>query len=288
MSVPAPRFALIGAAGFVAPRHLMAIRDVGGKLVAALDTHDAAGILDRFDMQTEFFVEPERFERYLHKLRRGRNGIQWLSICSPNYLHDAHVRMGLHVGADVICEKPLTLTTQNHDTLVEDERETGHQVFTVLQLRLHPGMQALKAQLEADPSYRIVNLQYTTPRGHWYHRSWKGNAEKSGGLITNIGVHMLDVLLWLFGPVKEVVNVVQTAEHCEGRFLLERATVNWSLAVCGPPARALTISGIPDPINFNDGFADLHTAVYREILAGRGYGINDARPAIALAQELRK
>ncbi len=288
-----PRFALIGAAGFVAPRHMQAIKDVGGKLVAALDPHDSVGVLDRFDHETEFFTEEHRFERHLEKLRREGNGIDWLTVCSPNHLHDTHIRMGLRAGARVICEKPLVLDPKNLDALIDAELEAlmytdahpadSRRVFTVLQLRHAPEM--LKLHEQVATGYHEVNLYYTTPRGHWYDRSWKGDPEKSRGIITNIGIHMLDLLLWLFGPVRGIDQPMLNERTVSGRLKLERAGVNWHLSI--DPAhraeRTLSIGGTTWSIT---GFEDLHTMVYRETLAGRGHGIEDARPAVELAAHL--
>lgn len=282
------RFALIGAAGFVAPRHMQAIKDVGGRLVAALDPHDSVGVLDRFDRETEFFTEPERFERHLEKLRREGNGIDWLTVCSPNWLHDTHIRMGLRVGARVICEKPLVLDPKNLDALREIELEYSEhlderRVFTVLQLRHSEKLQSLREEATH------VRLHYVTPRGHWYGRSWKGDSEKSGGLLTNIGIHMFDFLLWKFGPEVKTYVDTRTADCVAGTSKFERAaTVDWMLSIgnteSGRAERWIEMYGMR--IAF-DGFEDLHTAVYRETLAGRGHGIEDARPAVELAARLR-
>ena len=291
-----PRFALIGAAGFVAPRHMQAIKDVGGKLVAALDPHDAVGILDRFDRETEFFTEPERFERHLEKLRREGSGIDWLSVCSPNYLHDTHIRMGLHTGARVICEKPLVLDPKNLDALAEAEREarehvepTGYRnwarprIFTVLQLRHAKMLQDL------PDNATHVRLHYVTPRGRWYERSWKGDPERSGGLLTNIGIHMFDFLLWKFGPEIKTSVDERTSTTIAGTSKFERAaTVDWLLSTrdtdTGRAERWIELQR--ERFEFA-GFESLHTAVYRETLAGRGHGIEDARPAVELAARLR-
>lgn len=288
----APRFALIGAAGFVAPRHMQAIRDVGGKLVAALDPHDSVGVLDRFDRDTEFFTDEHRFERHLEKLRREGNGIDWLSVCSPNWLHDSHVRMGLHVGARVICEKPLVLDPKNLDALADIENEYAEhvderRVFTVLQLRHVENLKNLREALLTRPGYALplqVSLNYVTPRGRWYAQSWKGDKAKSGGLITNIGIHVLDLLLWLFGPVKELGEMRGGADAAMGTVYFENANVTWRLALEGQPERLLKINGVHVPIT---GFEDLHSTVYRETLVGRGHGIADARPAVELAAWLR-
>lgn len=290
----APRFALIGAAGFVAPRHLEAIKSVGGKLVAALDPHDAVGILDRFDRETEFFTEPERFERHLEMLRRAGNPIDWLSVCSPNYLHDAHIRMGLRAGAKVICEKPLVIEPKNLDALkdVESEYATDGQrrIFTVLQLRHMKVLKRLKQSVDARWSGKQeqVRLQYSTPRGHWYQRSWKGDEEKSGGLVMNIGVHMLDLLTWIWGPSTRGGGVLERSPtHVYGDLVLDRAYVQFKLTVDDAVAgRALFVNDLP--IDFTTGFEGLHSTVYAETLAGRGHGIEDARPALELAHQLRQ
>ena len=285
---------------------MQAIKDVGGKLVAALDPHDSVGILDRFDRETEFFTEPERFERHLEKLRREGNGIDWLTVCSPNHLHDTHIRMGLRAGARVICEKPLVLEPKNLDALKDAEEEActmtlspGRRVFTVLQLRHVPALQALqqtglselKARTEREGRSLaklplICQLSYITPRGRWYERSWKGDLHKSGGILTNIGVHMFDMLLWLFGPVAGATVRERTETMAAGSLDFSGATVDWHLSIEGDKVgRRLTIDGEIDiPIA---GFEDLHTTVYRETLAGRGHGIEDARPAVELAARLR-
>jgi UDP-N-acetyl-2-amino-2-deoxyglucuronate dehydrogenase len=287
-----PRFALIGAAGFVAPRHMQAIKDVGGKLVAALDPHDAVGVLDRFDRETEFFTEPERFERHLEKLRREGNGVDWLSVCSPNYLHDTHIRMGLRVGARVICEKPLVLDPKNLDALAYDEQAANQaanigvdnrQVFTVLQLRHAKLLQGLRDEATH------VRLHYITPRGRWFARSWKGDSEKSGGLLTNIGIHMLDFLLWKFGAERKTHVDTRLPDLVAGTSSFERAaTVDWTLSTgetaSGRSERWIEMYG--QRVEFA-GFESLHSAVYRETLAGRGHGLEDARPAVELAARLR-
>jgi UDP-N-acetyl-2-amino-2-deoxyglucuronate dehydrogenase len=286
-----PRFALIGAAGFVAPRHMQAIKDVGGKLVAALDPHDSVGVLDKFDRETEFFVDEHRFERHLEKLRRAGQGVDWVAVCSPNYLHHAHVQLGLRLGAKVICEKPLVLNPTNLDLLADVEREYSDdfkpRVFTVLQLRHVESLQRLRALVHDRPAGLVqaaVHLDYITPRGPWYDRSWKSDKIKSGGIITNIGIHMLDLLIWLFGePVGH--NAISSKREGRGEIYFKNANVRWNLSLNGDQARrVLTIDGVRVPI---DGFEDLHTTVYRETLAGRGHGIEDARPAVELAARLR-
>lgn len=290
-------FALIGTAGFVAPRHLKAIRDTGNKLLAACDPHDSVGILDSYFPQAKFFTEIERFDRFLEKQRRGAQPVDYVTICSPNYLHDAHVRLALRVHAHALCEKPLVINPWNLDQLSELEAEHGRRVYTVLQLRLHPNIVALKQRLAAAPAKRHdVCLTYITPRGSWYLTSWKGSEEKSGGLAMNIGVHFFDVLLWLFGPMQR--NLVHLAEptRMAGALELERASVRWYLSVessdlqaaprdGGPAHRSLTIDG--EEVDFSTGFTDLHTAVYSDLVAGGGFGIADARPSIELVYAVR-
>lgn len=283
----APRFALIGAAGFVAPRHLQAIKDVGGKLVAALDPHDAVGVLDKYDRETEFFTEPERFERHLEMLRRSGRGVDWVSVCSPNYLHDVHARLGMRAGADVICEKPLVLNPWNLDSLATAEHETGQRVFTVLQLRHATKLQSLRYRISTG---HTVKLHYVTPRGHWYQTSWKGDFAKSGGLCTNIGIHMFDLLLWLFGPSWDCEKVERTTTRATGTILFKRARVEWLLSIDprdapnGQAERSITIDGEHTVFS---GFETLHRLVYEETLAGRGHGIEVARPAVELVAALR-
>jgi UDP-N-acetyl-2-amino-2-deoxyglucuronate dehydrogenase len=293
-------FALTGAAGYVAPRHLKAIRDTGNALVAAVDPHDSVGVLDQYFPEAAFFTEFERFDRHLEKLRRGRvdERIEYISICSPNNLHDAHIRLALRIGADAICEKPLVINPWNLDALQELELETGRRVWTVLQLRVHPALVALKARLDAEPETRhTVDLRYITSRGPWYRYSWKGSEEKSGGLATNIGVHFFDLLLWLFGGAQTVTVRERNDLRASGALALARADVQWLLSIDrndlpqqssssgAPTFRSIVIDG--EEIEFSDGFADLHTRVYERTLAGDGFGIADARPAIELVHGIR-
>ena len=297
--------ALTGVAGFVAPRHLKAIQDTGNRLVAAVDPHDAVGVLDRYSLDARFFTEIERFDRHLEKLRRGpeRERVHYVSICSPNYLHDAHIRLALRAGADVICEKPLVINPWNLDALESLQAETGRLINTVLQLRLHPELLALRERLAAgrgkdrngDP--HDVCLTYVTARGHWYDVSWKGSDERSGGIVVNIGIHLFDLLLWLFGGV--VASEVHTRERrrIAGYLELERARVRWFLStdIADLPAaatsagrstfRSISVDG--GAIEFSDGFSDLHTRIYQDALAGRGFGIADSRPAIELAYRIK-
>ena len=293
-------FAMLGAAGFVAPRHMKAIHDVGGQLVAACDPYDGVGVLDRYFPSCRFFTEVERFDRHLEKQRRDPNGVSvdFMSICSPNYLHDAHCRLALRLNTTPICEKPLVISPWNLDQLEQLETEYESKVKTVLQLRLHSEAQRLKSALAADKGRkRSVELIYVTRRGSWYHQSWKGTEEKSGGLIMNIGIHFFDLLLWLFGPPVGATVTARSGSRIKGRLELERADVNWLLSVdiddlpgghleAGKHAhRALTTGD--DRFDFSTGFDDLHTRVYRQILAGEGYGIEDARPSIELVHRLR-
>jgi UDP-N-acetyl-2-amino-2-deoxyglucuronate dehydrogenase len=294
-------FALTGAGGYVAPRHLKAIEDTGNRLVAAVDPHDAVGFLDTFSFDIRFFTEIERFDRHLEKLRRGpaAERVHYVSICSPNYLHDAHVRLALRVGAHAICEKPLVINPWNLDALAELEQETGLTINTVLQSRLHPQLIALREQIGRAPASapHDVCLTYVTARGRWYDVSWKGSEERSGGIVTNIGIHLFDLMLWLFGPVTASEVHLREKRRMAGFLELERARVRWFLStdiadvpgrhVPGGPAtfRSITIDG--HDVEFSDGFAALHTRVYEEVLAGRGFGIEDSRPAIELAARIR-
>lgn len=287
----APRFALIGAAGFVAPRHMQAIQHVGGKLVACLDPHDAVGILDRFDKTTEFFTDEYRFERWLEKQRLDGTPVDWLVVCSPNYMHDRHIRMGLWSGAKVLCEKPLVVNPDNLDRIAEleegfREHSDERRVFTVLQLRHAEALKKLKARLVRKP-IKTAHLVYRTPRGRWYHQSWKGDQAKSGGLVTNIGIHMFDVLLWLFGPGSAVVQTRSFDTVTGAVFFESGTTVEWTLSTQDVvrPRRELNLD-TDETIEFA-GFENLHNVVYEETLAGRGHGIEDARPALELVAKLR-
>jgi UDP-N-acetyl-2-amino-2-deoxyglucuronate dehydrogenase len=292
-------FALTGAAGYIAPRHLQAIHDTGQRLVAALDPSDSVGVLDRFFPQARFFVDFERFDRHAEKLRRQdpQQRIHVVSICSPNYLHDAHIRFALRIHADALCEKPLVLNPWNLDALEELEKEFGQRVYTILQLRLHPAIVALRERIAAEPADRVhdVQLTYITSRGPWYFVSWKGDESRSGGVGTNIGVHFFDMLAWVFGPPRAQQVHLARPDKMAGIFELERARVRWFLSLDRDdlPAeaagkttfRSLTLDG--EAFEFSEGFTDLHTAVYREMLAGRGFGIGDARAAVELAHDIR-
>ncbi len=289
---------MTGVAGYIAPRHVRAIHDSGNALVAAFDPHDSVGMLDRYFPACAYFSEFERFDRHLEKLRRESEGsrIHYLSICSPNYLHDSHIRFGLRIGADVICEKPLVLNPWNLDALQIFEEETQQRIYSVLQLRCHPAFLELKSQLSRDAvKRRNVLLTYITPRGLWYHHSWKGVISKSGGLATNIGIHFFDLLIWLFGDVENSELHYEDAERVSGSFVLKNADVCWYLSISAEDAayakqnkrihRSLTIDDIT--VDFSEGFDSLHTDVYRQILQGNGFGITDARPAIEAAHQIR-
>jgi UDP-N-acetyl-2-amino-2-deoxyglucuronate dehydrogenase len=294
-------FAIIGVAGYIAPRHLKAIKDSGHNLVAAIDPHDSVGVLDQYSFDVRFFTEIERFDRHLEKLRRGpeERRVHYVSICSPNYLHDAHCRLALRVGANAICEKPLTINPWNLDALQEFEQERGARIYTVLQLRLHPKLLKLREDLLRGNKrgQHEVCLTYITARGGWYDVSWKGSNEKSGGVATNIGIHFFDMLLWLFGDVGGCRMHYSDRRRMSGFLDLERARVSWFLsvdrgdlpfeAIPGGRStyRSITIDG--EEIEFTDGFADLHTRVYEKTLAGEGFGIDDARPAIELGHMIR-
>jgi UDP-N-acetyl-2-amino-2-deoxyglucuronate dehydrogenase len=293
-------FAITGVAGYIAPRHLKAIHDTGHRLVAATDPHDAVGILDRFAFEVRFFTEFERFDRHLEKLRRGpeESRVDYLTICSPNYLHDAHIRLALRVGANAICEKPLVINPWNLDALEELEEETGRHVYTVLQLRVHPQLIALRERMRAEPGRRRqVRLTYITARGGWYQVSWKGHEDRSGGVVTNIGIHFFDLLSWLFGPVRKSAVHLRDEQRAGGILELDGADVQWYLSTNSadlpfapqPGAkttfRSITVDG--EEVEFSEGFADLHTRVYEETLSGRGFGIADARPSVELTAQIR-
>jgi UDP-N-acetyl-2-amino-2-deoxyglucuronate dehydrogenase len=295
----AKNFAVIGVGGYVAPRHLRAIRDTGNELVAAVDPKDSVGVLDQYSFDVKFFTEIERFDRHLEKLRRGpeEDRVHYVSVCSPNYLHDAHCRLALRIGAHVICEKPLVINPWNLDALEELEAETKHRIYTVLQLRVHPELIKLKQSLQAEGGQHDVDLTYITSRGPWYHVSWKGQQDKSGGIAANIGVHFFDLLLWLFGPVVDI-KVYHSDNNCMSGFLeLEHARVRWFLSVDSRDLpyplkvggkttfRSITVDG--KEIEFSEGFTNLHARVYEETLAGRGFGILDARPSIELTYAIR-
>lgn len=294
-------FILMGAAGYIAPRHMKAIKETGNTLVAAMDKHDAVGIIDSYFPQADFFTEFERLDRYVDKLRRmGQDKkVHYVSIASPNYLHDAHMRFALRIGADAICEKPLVLSPWNLDALEEIEKETGKKVNAVLQLRLHPAIIALKSKIDSSAEDRKVDidLTYITSRGRWYLVSWKGDEDKAGGIATNIGIHFFDMLQWIFG--KRQLNIVHLLQPTKaaGFIEFERARVRWFLSVDSRDLpdlakgsgkttyRSVLVDG--EEIEFSEGFADLHTETYRKVLAGEGFGLADVRPSIEIAYEIR-
>ncbi len=290
---------MTGVAGYIAPRHLKAIKDTGNILIAATDPNDSVGILDRYFPDTAFFTEIERFDRHIEKLRRLKEGIDYLSICSPNNLHDAHIRLALRNGADAICEKPLVLNPWNLDLLEKLESEYGKRIFTILQLRVHPALIALRNKIsdEKKTSKHIVELEYITSRGKWYNYSWKGDPQKSGGIATNIGVHFFDLLIWLFGqPVRYKVEL-NLIDKMKGEVELENANVKWLLSINKNDLpeevkkegkstyRKISIDG--SEVEFTEGFTELHTEVYKQILSGNGFTIKDTRPSIELVYGLR-
>lgn len=293
------KFAIVGVGGFVAPRHLKAIKETGNTLVSAYDKCDSVGILDSFFPQASFFTEQELFDRHNSLLKANGTAIDFLSVCTPNYLHDAHTRYGLRLGADVICEKPVVLNPWNIDALERVEQETGRNAYTILQLRLHPSVQALKKKVMDGPSDKVydVDLTYITSRGHWYYSSWKGDVNKSGGVATNIGVHFYDMLSWIFGPVKKNVVHVSSHDRVAGYLELDRARVRYFLSINADhlPQEALeqgmrtfrTIHVDGEAFEFSTGFTELHTLSYEKILAGSGFRISEARTCIEIVHDIR-
>ena len=293
-------FALIGVGGYIAPRHLKAIKDTGNTLVSAYDTSDSVGVMDSYFPKAAFFTEYELFDRHNTKLRdeEGRQ-IDYVSVCTPNYLHDAHTRYGLRLGCDVICEKPLVLNPWNIDALQKVEERQGHKAYNILQLRLHDKIKALKKKVDEGPKDKIydIDLTYITSRGYWYYASWKGDINKSGGVATNIGVHFYDMLQWVFGPVKRNVVHVMSFDRVGGYLELEKARVRYFLSInseCLPANavqgekktyRTLNIDG--DEFEFSVGFTELHTKSYEKILAGEGFRISEARPSIEIVSDIR-
>ncbi len=292
-------FGLIGAAGYIAVRHMKAIKETENNLMAALDKFDSVGIIDSYFPGADFFTEFERFDRYVDKKKRNGQKIDYMSICTPNYLHDAHIRFALRSGADAICEKPLVLNPWNIDALEEFEKETGRKVNNILQLRLHPSIIALKEKIKKGSKDKIydIDLTYITSRGHWYFASWKAEMEKSGGIATNIGVHFFDMLTWIFGDVKENIVHVREAKIAAGFLQLERARVRWFMSLDEDKIpteakekgmrtfRSITVEG--EEIEFSGGFTDLHTLSYQEILKGNGFGLQEARPSISTVYAIR-
>lgn len=292
-------FALIGAAGYIAPRHLKAIQDTNNSLVAALDPFDSVGIMDSYFPNADFFTEYERFDRHIEKLKRSGTQLDYVSICTPNYLHDAHMRFGLRHQADVICEKPIVLNPWNLEALQEIEKETGKNIYNILQLRLHPSVIELKKKIDEGPADKVydIDLAYLTSRGHWYYTSWKGNMNKSGGIATNIGVHFYDMLTFIFGDVKENIVHLHTHDRAAGYLELEKARVRWFLSINYDTIpdeikekgmrtyRSITIEN--EIFEFSGGFTELHTKSYQEILNGNGFGLNESRRAIELVHDIR-
>ncbi len=292
-------FGIIGVAGYIAVRHLKAIKDTGNNLLASLDRFDSVGLIDGFFPESDFFVEFERFDRHFDKLKRTGTKIDFVSICSPNYLHDSHIRFALRHHAEAICEKPIVLNPWNVEALQEIENETGHKIYTVLQLRLHPRIIELKNKIANGPKGKIydIDMSYITSRGNWYPISWKGDIQKSGGVATNIGIHFFDMLCWIFGDTKKNVVHLSEPNKAAGYLELENARVRWFLSLDFndiPDAvkttgrrtfRSITVDG--EEIEFSEGFADLHTETYREILAGRGFGLKEARQSVETAYTIR-
>ena len=292
-------FILIGAAGYIAPRHMKAIKETGNDLIAAYDPYDGVGVIDSHFPNANFFTEFERFDRHVEKLKRAGTKIDYVSICSPNYLHDSHIRYGLRIGADVICEKPLVLNPWNVDALIELEAEYKNNVHTILQLRHHEAILELKDKIANGPADKVydIDLTYITSRGNWYYTSWKGNEEKSGGIASNIGVHFFDMLQWIFGPMENSIVDIKTKNTNSGKLIFKQANVNWYLSINADnlPQQAkndrlstfrnLSIEG--EEIEFSKGFTDLHTVSYQHILDGKGYGLADAKSSIEIVSEIR-
>ena len=292
-------FAMIGAGGFVAPRHMRAIKETGNNLLAAMDINDSVGILDKYFPDAHFFTEFERFDRHLELLKRNGTSIDYLVVCSPNYLHDFHIRYGLRIGSDIICEKPVVLNPWNVDALLEIEQETGKKVFTILQLRLHPAIIKLKEKIAASPknTKHAVSLTYIAARGNWYQASWKGNTAKSGGISTNLGIHLFDMLLSVFGEVQQNIVTTHSDYAASGHLEMDKASVEWSLSIDANKLpedirhngkrtfRNLIIDG--EAFDFSEGFEDLHTISYEQILAGKGFPLLESKQAIQLAKEIR-
>lgn len=293
-------FALIGGAGFIAPRHLKAIKETGNNLVAVLDKHDNVGILDSYFPNADFFTEFERFDRHLDKLKRQNEPVDFISICSPNYLHDSHIRYALRLGAHAICEKPLVLNPWNIDALEQIEQESGKKINTILQLRLHSSIIQLRKKIKEGPKDKVydIDLKYITSRGHWYNSSWKGDISKSGGIATNIGIHFFDMLMWIFGKVKNISVSLASDVHAAGTLELEHAHVNWFLSINynDIPAevrakgkrtfRTLSLEG--EELEFSEGFTDLHTQSYEEILKSNGFTLQDAKPSVEVVHKIRE
>ncbi len=292
-------FALIGAAGYIATRHMKAIKDTDNNLVAALDRFDSVGVIDSFFPDSHFFTEPERFDRHIYKLKNSGDAIDYVSVCSPNYLHDAHIRLALRNGAHAICEKPLVLNPWNIDALEQVEKDYGKKINNILQLRLHPSIIALKEKVDKGPKDKIydIDLSYLTSRGKWYFTSWKGDISKSGGIATNIGIHFYDMLTWIFGDVKSNICHILKEDIAAGFLDLERARVRWFLSVnydlipenikaLGQRTyRSISVEG--EEIEFSGGFTDLHTKSYEAIIEGNGFGLLEAKTSIDIVHAIR-
>lgn len=292
-------FGIIGVAGYIAVRHLHAIKETGNNLLASLDKFDSVGRIDSYFPESDFFVEFERFDRHFDKLKRTGTKIDYVSICSPNYLHDSHIRFALRHHAEAICEKPIVLNPWNIEALQEIENETGHNIYTVLQLRLHPKIQELRNKIKNGPKGKVydVDLSYVTSRGNWYSISWKGDIQKSGGVATNIGIHFFDMLSWIFGSTKKNIVHISEPNKAAGFLELENARVRWFLsldyddipekvkATGKRTFRSITVNG--EEIEFSEGFTDLHTLTYKEILAGRGFGLKEAQQSVETAYIIR-
>lgn len=299
MNASPKNFGLIGVAGYIAVRHLKAIKDTGNNLLASLDKFDSVGLIDSYFPHSDFFVEFERFDRHFDKLKRTGTRIDYVSICSPNYLHDSHIRFALRHGADAICEKPIVLNPWNVDALQEIEKETGRKIYTVLQLRLHPKIVELRDRILNGPKDKVydVDLTYITSRGNWYFISWKGDIQKSGGVATNIGIHFFDMLGWIFGGVKNNVVNFSSTDKAAGYLELKNARVRWFLSLDSNDLpkeikekgqrtyRSVTVDGTE--VEFSDGFTDLHTKTYEDILSGGGFGLNEARQSVETAYSIR-
>lgn len=293
------KFALTGAAGYVAPKHMKAIQELGHELVAAIDPSDSVGVIDNYFPQAAFFTEFERFDRHLEKIKRQGHKADYISVCSPNYLHDAHIRFGLRYGANVICEKPVVLNPWNLDLLTDLEKETGQKAYHILQLRLHPSIIQLKKQIEEGPKDKMydITLTYITSRGHWYYASWKGEEEKSGGIATNIGIHFFDMLQWIFGDVTTQTVHQYTHDRAAGFIELKRARVRWFLSINRETLptnllnsgqrtyRSIHVEG--KELEFSEGFEHLHSQSYKNIIEGKGFGLEEARSAVEMVYHIR-
>lgn len=294
------RFALIGAAGYIAERHMRAIKETGNELVCASDHFDVMGRIDSYFPNADFFLEHENLDKFMDNQRMAGNPIDYVSICTPNYMHPSHIRFALRSGANAICEKPMVIHPDEMRIIKEIEAETGKRVFTVLQLRHHKTILDLKKRIDSNPSktHYNIDLSYITTRGKWYEKSWKGDILKSGGIATNIGIHLFDMLIWIFGSVKDCKVDIYQAHKAAGTLMLEKATVKWHLSLdendlpksaleAGKRTyRSINVDG--DEVEFSDGFTDLHTVTYQNILAGNGFGIDDARESIELTEQIRK